>query len=315
MAMTKETKSWFLLILLACVWGSSFILMKRGMFTPDHFPIFNASQVGSLRMFIASLVLLPFALPAIKRIESFKEFLLLAIVGFCGNFFPAYLFTYAETGISSGFAGMLNSFTPIFTMIIGFVIFKNRLTFIQFIGLIIGSIGIVLLVKNAGIDHSEIQLKGNWKHVLAVVLATFFYAISLNTIKYTLQKFKAIEITSLAFLILFIPSIVTGIKVGTITTALTNRFAMEGLLYITILSVFGTAIAVILFNKIISNTSTLFASSVTYFIPIVAVLIGLTIGEKITVGQVGAMFVILFGVFVANYWVTIREKFFTNKQN
>ena len=308
--MTKETKNWILLILLACVWGSSFILMKRGMFTSDHQAIFNDGQVGALRMFIAGLVLLPFAVNALKRIQTFKEFICLAIVGFCGNFFPAFLFTYAETGISSGFAGMLNSFTPIFTMIIGFIVFKNKLTLIQFIGLIIGSIGIILLVQNASVDSAVSQLKGDWRHITAIVLATLCYAISLNTIKFTLQKFQPIEITSLAFGIVFIPSIIAGIKTHTITTALSNQFAMEGLIYITLLSVFGTAIAVILFNKLISNSSTLFSSSVTYFIPMVAVLIGMTVGEKITFGQIGAMFVILFGVFIANYWLNIKAKLF-----
>lgn len=303
--MGKDKKNWALLLLLACVWGSSFILMKRGMFTLENKPIFSDSQVASLRMTMAGIVLLPFAIKGLKSIETIKEFMLLAIVGICGNFIPAYLFTYAETGISSGYAGMLNSFTPIFAMLIGLLLFKTKITVIQLIGLLIGTIGIILLVLAGNQTGENLQVVGTWFHVGAIVFATLLYGISLNTIKHTLQKFKAIEITSLAFFIVLIPSIIANYHFETLETIYTNPHASEGLVYIAILSIVGTAIAVILFNQLISFTSTLFASSVTYFIPIVAVFIGLSFGEKINIGQIGAMSVVLFGVFIANYWVVI----------
>ena len=148
--MSKETKNWILLLTLACVWGSSFILMKRGMFSLSGEPIFSDGQVASLRIGIAGLILSPFAIRALKQIQTWKEFLSLAIVGALGNLIPAYLFTYAETGISSGYAGMLNSFAPIFTMIVGIVVFKNKLTLIQWVGLLIGTIGIILLILADG---------------------------------------------------------------------------------------------------------------------------------------------------------------------
>ena len=300
--MGNDKKNWGLLLLLACVWGSSFILMKRGMFTVSNEPIFSDSQVASLRMTIAALVLLPFAINGLKSIKSLKEFALLSVVGFTGNFIPAYLFTFSETGISSGYAGMLNSFTPIFSMLIGLFIFNVRITLVQFVGLIIGTLGIILLVLAGSNSGENLHLVGNWKHVSAIIFATFLYGISLNTIKHTLQKFKAIEITSLAFLIVLIPSIAANIKFGTYQTISSNSHALEGLGYIAILSIIGTAFAVILFNKLITATSTLFASSVTYFIPIVAVFIGISFGETINFGQIAAMMIILIGVFIANYW-------------
>lgn len=306
--MGNDKKNWGLLLLLACVWGSSFILMKRGMFTLNNEPIFSDPQVASLRMIMAGLALLPFAIKGLKSITTFKEFTLLAIVGFSGNFIPAYLFTYSETGISSGYAGMLNSFTPIFSMIIGLLVFSIRITFIQFVGLIIGTFGIVLLVMAGSNSVESLHMIGTWKHVAAIIFATFLYAISLNTIKHTLQKFKAIEITSLAFVIVLIPSIIANLQFGTFQTIATNSHALEGLGYIAVLSIVGTAIAVILFNQLIAATSTLFASSVTYFIPIIAVLIGISFGETINIGQIGAMMVILFGVFIANYWVVLFGK-------
>lgn len=294
--MSKELKSWGLLLFLACVWGSSFILMKKGMHTEEGEAIFSDAQVGALRMLIAGLVLAPFAVQHVKKIKTWQQFVSLSVVGFSGNFFPAFLFTYAETGLSSGFAGMLNSFTPIFTIIIGYAVFNVRLSVIQLIGVLIGTGGIVLLM----IAGKSISMTGTWFHIFAIVLATLMYGISLNTIKHTLQMFKAIEITSLAFFIILLPAAIANLTFGTAQTIQHNPHAMEGLGYIAILSVVGTALAVILFNRIISMSSALFASSVTYFIPVVAVLIGLSFGEKISWGQVGSMCIVLLGVFIIN---------------
>lgn len=307
--MTKELKGFVLLLILACIWGSSFILMKKGMYTIEGEVIFTAPQVGALRMLIAGLALSPFALVHLKKIKTWKQFVSLSIVGFSGNFFPAFLFTYAETGLSSGFAGMLNSFTPIFTILIGFIIFKVRLNFVQLVGVIIGTGGIVLLM----IAGKNLSMTGTWFHILAIVLATFMYAISLNTIKHTLQMFTAIEITSLAFFIVLIPAAIANLTFGTAQTFQTNEHAFYGLGFIAILSLIGTALAVVLFNRIISVSSALFASSVTYFIPIVAVLIGLYFGEKISWGQVGSMLIVLCGVFIVNYWSYIRLKWTNTK--
>jgi drug/metabolite transporter (DMT)-like permease len=306
--MGKDAKNWGLLLILATIWGSSFILMKRGMFTSDGEPIFSAAQVGALRMVIAGIVLLPFALRNLKHIQNLKEVVLLGVVGLSGNFFPAFLFTYAQTGISSGYSGMLNSFTPIFTLLISFFVFKNRLTYIQLIGLLIGTVGIILLILSGNNPNKSIQLSGSLLPVLAVVLATLCYAISLTTIKFTLQKFKAIEITSLAFFIVLFPSLFALFQLDTFQAIQTNPHALEGLGFISILSIVGTAFAVLLFNKLISNSSTLFSSSVTYFIPIVAVLIGMSIGEHINILQIGAMTIVLLGVFIANYWNAVFGK-------
>jgi drug/metabolite transporter (DMT)-like permease len=293
--MSKQTISWLLLLLLACIWGSSFILMKKGMFAEDGTAIFSSEQVGSLRMLIAALALLPISIGKLKKL-SWKNILPLAIVGFCGNFFPAFLFTYAETGISSGLAGMLNSFTPIFTIIIGFLFFKTKLTNKQILGTIIGTLGIIALV----LTGKTASLNGDWDHILAIVLATLLYAISLTTIKNKLSNFNSFEITSLAFLIIFPFSIGGFFLTDTIQTFNSNPMAYQGIFYIIILSIVGTALAVVLFNRIIAFSSALFASSVTYFIPIVAVLIGFTFGETINLWQVLSMLIVLSGVIIAN---------------
>ena len=294
--MSKRTISWVLLIFLALIWGSSFILMKRAMFTHDGSPIFNDTQVGALRMLIAAAVLLPFALKNLRFLKDWKMAGKLAIVGFCGNFFPAFLFTYAETGISSGYAGMLNSCTPIFAIIIGVVIFRDRLTRIQLIGVLIGTIGVISLM----IAGQNLSINGNWTHIFAIVIATICYGTSLNVIRHTLSHLKSFQIASLAFLITIVPSAIITLQQDVIGTIRTNPASTDGLIAVIILSVIGTAFALIIFNKIIAMSSVIFASSVTYLIPIVAVIIGLSFGETINSWQVGSMVIAVAGVFIAN---------------
>ena len=278
--------------------------MKKAMFTTNNEAIFTDSQVGSLRMLIAALVLLPFALKAVSKLKNQKNLWPLLVVGVCGSFIPAFLFTYAETGISSGYAGMLNSFTPIFALIIGFIVFKDRLTSIQMTGVAIGAIGVVSLM----LAGQDLSIKGDFSHILAIVIATFLYAVSLNTIKHKLQHLKGIEITSLSFLLILIPGLIISITNGSFTTIQTNQFAGEGLIYLGALSIIGTAIAVVIFNQLITISSVLFASSVTYLIPIVAVIIGLSFNETINTQQVGAMFIVLIGIFLSNMLPKLIKK-------
>jgi drug/metabolite transporter (DMT)-like permease len=295
--MSKDLKNWFLLLLLACIWGSSFILMKKGMYADSGEVIYTDMQVGSLRMLLAGIVLIPFGILNLRKIKNSKQFITLATVGFAGNFFPAFLFTYAETGISSGFAGMLNSCTPIFTILLGTIFYNSKFTRVQLVGVILGTVGIISLM----IAGKSISMTGGWIHILAVVVATFLYATSLTTIKFQLQSFTSFEITTLAFTIVFLPALAANYLTGTFATTISHPEASTSLMYIGILSVIGTAIAVILFNILLSKSSALFASSVTYIIPIVAVSIGLAFGENIHLGQVFSMILILGGVFVANY--------------
>ncbi|MDG0974074.1 MAG: DMT family transporter [Crocinitomicaceae bacterium] len=303
--MSRELKNWGMLLFLATIWGSSFILMKRGMIDKvSGDSIFSSNQVGAMRMLFASSALLPLGLRHFKSFNSVKFILSLAVVAFLGNFVPAFLFTYAETGISSGYAGMLNSCTPIFTLIIGTLLFKQPLVRVQVLGVAIGTVGIVWLVNGV----SVVDTSGSVWHVLAVVLATLFYAISVNTIKYNLNGIKPLKITSMAFTLSFIPALILFFHFDTPATIVSNSYAPSALIYIGILALIGTAFSVVIFNILIANSSALFASSVTYFIPIVALLIGLWDGEVMSIYQALAMLVILSGVYIANVLGNRKEK-------
>ncbi|MEX2484267.1 MAG: DMT family transporter [Brumimicrobium sp.] len=303
--MSRELKNWGILLFLAIIWGSSFMLMKRGMvdkISGDQ--IFSNNQVASMRMLFAATVLLPIGIRHFRIIKSGKVLISLIAVAFLGNFLPAFLFTYAETGISSGYAGMLNSCTPIFTLLVGAIFFKQPLIKLQILGVLIGTLGIFGLVNGV----NTVDTSGTWHHVLAVVLATIFYATAVNTIRFNLSHIKPIKMTSVAFSFSFIPAIILFFYFDTPQTIANNQHASSALIYILILAVIGTALAVLIFNHLINNSTALFASSVTYFIPIVAVLIGLIDGETISWMQIISMFIILIGVFMANALVKLRKK-------
>ena len=266
------------------------------MYGPTGEIVFNSNQVATLRILLASLALLPFGYRAIKRIQIKKDMLYFLIVSICGNMLPAFLFTFAETGISSGFAGMLNSTTPIFTIFIGFGFFKIKMTWAQILGSIIGSVGVVLLL----FFGKAVSLQGDWKHIIAVVLATLCYATSLSTIRHKLSHYKSIDIAAIAFLLLIIPSIIIFLLERTWIVFEINNMVWDSFIAICVLGLVGTAFALFLFNNIIKNTSALFASSVTYFIPIVAVIIGFFFGEQLSSYQIFSMLIVLLGVFIAN---------------
>lgn len=270
--------------------------MKKAMYDSTGQTTFSSNQVATMRILIASIVLLPFGIRAFKAIDFKKDLVSFSIVAICGNLAPAFLFTYAETGISSGLAGMLNSITPIFTILIALLIFKDKMSFRQFLGASIGSFGVGLLLYFG----KKNSIEGEWSHIISVLGATLCYAISLSVIRYKLRHYKSLDIASIAFLLLLIPSTALFFMEDTMSVFQNTTEIRKSFAAILILSIIGTALALFIFNTVIKNTSALFASSVTYFIPIVAVIFGFFFNEKITAPQIGGMMIALLGVFIAN---------------
>jgi drug/metabolite transporter (DMT)-like permease len=285
-----------LLIILGAVWGSSFILMKLGMEPVDGFPTLSHVQVAGLRMTVAALVMLPFAVRSLKLLKT-KSAPYLLIVGLCGNFIPSYLFTYAGTGLSSGFCGILNSFTPIFTVIIALIAFKTKVHWLQVIGILIGTVGIISLITSGG----QVTLVNSPSHIGAILIATLLYGISVNTIRHKLSHISPLEVTSLGLFCILPLALSSFLFEGTPQDILDKPFGWSALGYVILLGVIGTAISNIYFNRLIKLTSAIFASSVTYLIPIFAVLFGFIIKESITYMQLISMAILLSGVFLVNF--------------
>ncbi|HKC67509.1 MAG TPA: DMT family transporter [Bacteroidia bacterium] len=283
----KNTK-WIILFLLALVWGSSFILMKRGL------EAFNSGQVAALRISIASLFLVPFLIKH-RNINLKKNWQGLVLAGVFGNLIPAFLFTKAETGISSSLAGMLNALTPLFTVILGWIAFKNKSNRIQVVGILIAFIGALLLLSG---DKNP-QQSGLF-YAFLVILATLCYAISVNCIKHFLGNVNSVAATAWSFAFIGPVALAYLFNTNFIEVMQTNPKALPSLGYISILGIVGSALSVIFFNYLIKISGAVFAASSTYIIPIVAVGWGMFDGEIITIIQIAAIFVILGGVWLIN---------------
>jgi drug/metabolite transporter (DMT)-like permease len=295
--MSESRLSYLFIPLLALIWGSSFILMKFSMFDSSGNTIFSATQVASIRIVLAGIVFLPLFPKLFKKLNRSKDLLFFCIVGFGGNLIPAFLFTYAEKSLDSSIAGIMNSFTPVFTLMIGFFIFRAQIVFQQVIGTLIGFAGISWLLLAGQTSNNEAQ----FLPALAIIFATVLYGLSLNTIKHKLQHYKPLEVATGGFSMAFIPALICFFFFEAPVVISNHPKAIQGLLAVSTLGLIGTAFAVVLFNKIIAQTSALAASSVTYFIPIVAVFLGLAFGESLVWPQFIAMFVIITGVLLINF--------------
>lgn len=283
--------SWCVLLLLVLVWGSSFILMKRGL---EHY---SAEQLALQRISFACLFLLPFAIRSIKKVNR-KKLWYISLVGIIGNGIPAFLFAKAQTGIDSSLAGILNSLTPLFTLMVGSLFFSYKAKWINIFGVFIGLAGTVGLMSVSG----NKTLEFNFSYGIYIIIATMLYAFNLNIVKKYLNDTDAVTITSFAFLIIGVPFLIYLLFATDFTTVLTsNPGAMEGLGYIAILGILGSGIAVILYNNLIKSGGVLFAASITYMIPVVAVLWGVADGEAFEAVYLLWIALILLGVFIVNY--------------
>lgn len=277
-----------ILMALAFIWGSSFILMKIGLKS------FSPEQAGALRILLASLVLLPITLKQLKNLQQ-KDLKSLLIAGFIGSFFPAFLFMKAETQIDSSLAGMLNSLTPVFTLIVGLLFHKTMFRWMQIAGLSLGLAGAAgLILAGEGFHLGTVN-----SYAFYIVLATVFYAISMNQIKSHLSHLTGVQVTSLSFL--FIGPVAL---IYLLTTNFAPVVANPGwplhLLALAALSIVGTALAMLMMNSLIRHSSAVAASSVTYVIPIFAIMWGVLDGEKVTLLHLICMGFILAGVYLIN---------------
>ena len=284
----KNLIAWALLILLAIIWGSSPILIKKALIKLDPF------EIGALRLTLASFVLFPFLTKNLKEIRR-KDYLILFISGIVGNVLPYFLYPIAQTKIDSATSGVLTSLTPFFALIVGVLFYKLKATKNNIIGLVIGFIGTSLLILfSSKSDGFSVDLFG-----MFVVAATLLYGINLNLVKYHLNHLKPITITSFS-IVSILPITVYILFYSTPFLSHFNNFNNYSLEfgYVFILGVLGTSIATIVFYNLIKIKDTVFASMVTYLMPLVAIIFGVLDGEIINAIQLFGMALIMGGVFI-----------------
>jgi drug/metabolite transporter (DMT)-like permease len=287
--MNNQQQKWLYLLLLSFVWGSSFILMKKALI--DLTPV----QVGALRMLIAGVFLLAFGFKSLKQIKK-KHYKYIVYTALLGTFFPVFLFAFAVNGIDSSIASILNSLTPFNTFIFGVLAFGLKFKKEQLLGIVIGLIGtIVLIVKGADLNPNQ-----NYWFTLLVVIASIGYALNVNLVKKHLSDVSALSIVTGNFLLLVIPAFIVLYFSNFFETIEFTEAKTSALGYVAVLAIFGTGIAKVFYNKMVHLASPIFASSVTYLIPIVAVFWGILDGEELSVVQLLAGLIILLGVYLLN---------------
>ena len=285
--MESKQLKWVLLTVLSLIWGSSFILIKKGLIGLT--PI----QLGSLRILFAGIFLLAIGFKSISKI-SLQQWKFIAITAFFGTFIPAYLFAIAQTEIDSSVSSILNSLTPLNTLVLGSIAFGLQFKRNQIFGVIIGLFGSALLILNGAMNHPE----QNYYYALLILIASLCYATNVNLIKKHLSGIAPLSITTGNFLVLLLPAALILYFTDFLEVVSVPQ-VQNSMLFIVILGVIGTGIANIIFFKLIQLSSPVFATSVTYLIPIVAFFWGLLDNEMLTPIQFLGAFIVLIGVYLS----------------
>ncbi len=289
--MSNKVKSIMFLILLSFIWGTSFILIKKGLLA------YSPAQAGALRVAIAGIVFVPYVIKNFRKI-NFSVYKYILLFGLCEIGIPPYLYAFAQTQVSSSEAGILNSLVPLFTLLFGFFIFKVPTNFYKVTGVLIGLVGAILLIFFESGDFENVDFSKSLG--LMIVLATLLYGFASNIIKVYLQNESSIMITGVTFISVAIPSIIYLFSTDFFSVTFANPDALNSLGALTLLALMGSALAMVLFAKLVQISNALFASFVTYLIPFVAILWGIIDNEFISPMSIIALVMILGGIYLAN---------------
>ncbi|MBK7296945.1 MAG: DMT family transporter [Flavobacteriales bacterium] len=271
--------------------------MKRGLYH-DGVAVLTPWQVATSRLAIAWLALSPLLFKHFGLMR--KHWLPLIGTGVLGNGIPAFLFATAQSRIDSSLSGMLNSLTPLMTMFVGALLFGIRMRGAHVIGIILGLIGAAGLIWVKRGDGTPA-----WSfYALLPVIGALCYGISGNIVKRYLYTLPATATAALA--LTFVGPICLGLALGSglPETLRTNPQAWTSLGYIAILATLSSALALVLWNKLLQYTTALRASSVTYLMPVVAIVWGVLDGERVTPPQLAMITLVLSGVYI----VSIAER-------
>lgn len=292
--MKSKFSPYIIFISLVLVWGSSFIIMKYALMG------FSAVQIGAARIIFACLFTSIFAFKSIREFRK-TDILHLVIVALLGNSIPYVLFPIAINHIPSGIVGITNSMTPLFTLIVGIIAYRRKLKPLKFLGVFIGLIGTLILIN----PFSSNSVVGtNWPYILLALCAAACYGISINSIS-KLNHLSPQAITLFALIGASIPSIIILIFTDFSSpifwpSGILKSDILAPFLAVAFLGIFGTSLSMVIFNKLISITTPIFAASTTYVIPIVALAWGIIDGESLLLNHFLGMVVILLGVRIVN---------------
>ena len=286
--MDKNSKKWIYLFLLSGIWGSSYILIKKGLVGLS--PI----QLSCFRIVITSFILVFFGLRHVRNLSR-NQWKWLFFTGFFGTFFPTFMFAYSETKIDSSVVAVLNGLTPLFTLFIAVLFFGYTFRKLQFLGVAVGLLGTVMLIN----DEYSSKPFSNANYSLLVLIASLCYGFNVNILKYKLKGVSSIGIAIGNFLAITPPALILLL----LSDFSWNTFYKEediitSLLFVFILASMGTALAKVMFNELVTISSPVFSVSTTYLLPIVAIGWGILDGESFGISKFISAFIILIGIYL-----------------
>lgn len=288
---------WILLLILTLIWGFSYYFIKHSLTG------FNPSQIASLRMVFSAAALLPFLPRALKLVPN-NKYLIIALVGLMGSFLPAFIYPYAQQGISSSVAGIINAFTPICTFAVGILFYQVKNEKSKMVGTIIALLGAFCLIA----FRPTADLKAEAFFLIVAFAGPVLYGFNGNTIKSKLGGIPGIEMTTMMYLftsVICIPACMLNGAFQQIPIAMAQDHSFYHLLA---LSFLGSALAMTLFNILIQRVHVLFASSVTYLMPLVSIFVGWADGESILWNDLVGFFCIIGGVLITNGVVKVKTE-------
>lgn len=293
--------NWLILFFLGAVWGSSFILLKIGT------RYYSYTEVAAIRMFFGGMVMIPFFYEIWKKYDR-KTIQWMAISALLGSGIPAFLYAYSASKMDSNINGVINSLTPIFTLIVGVVWLRNRMSILTLLGLIIGFIGVLLLFTQKGVTVHQSR------YAIFPLIATMMYGINMNVVKVKLGHLPAMDILKGVFSILgilFTPlvliwSVFRGVDISLFSirfweiSASASEQQIRSMTALFIVGALGSLFASYLFYILVRNTNALFSSMNTYLIPLTAILWGWLDGEFIGWIHFVSLLLILLGVYLVS---------------
>lgn len=276
------------LVLLAALWGASFLFMRLGAYE------FGPIVLAAVRVGLASVMLIPLLASRGQLSDLRTHWKGLLLVGALNSAIPFALFSFAALSITAGLSSIVNATTPLWTAIVAFVWLRQGLTPLRVLGLVIGFAGVAFLAWDKasfkpGADHS-----GFWA-VLACATATFCYGVAANATKRYLAGVSALTVATgsqfAAALLLALPA------AGLWPAAMPGGVAWGSAVALAALC---TALAYILYFRLMSRVGPTNAVSVTFLIPLFAILWGaLFLHEAVTAQMVAGGAIVLVGIALA----------------
>ena len=296
--MTVHNKFWCFLrhtywqiitmIVVALVWGASFLFIKKGLVT------FSANDTMAIRLVLTSLFLVPVMCLYWKRLNK-KHILPLVLSAILGNSLPQLLYTIAQQHIPSSLAGMLNSMMPLFALIWAITLFGEKVKTIHVVGLLVGFVGVIGLAFKDSLHFEQSYVFG----FVLIIFANVCYGIIINIVKKRLHDLDGLSIV--AFTFMFLGPLAAGYMCCVdVSHYVYNPHFTMSLVSIGLMSLLGNVLAASVFNILMKFVSTVFAAATMYIVPVFAIMWGSFDGEHIVFIQLVWTLVVLLGVYLVN---------------